>query len=88
MAELAEVKHGYVAHPLRFLQKVLCDGATVPVDETVELALEEPYRTMVIIAMCLGLRVSEILALKWPDFDFEEGTLMITRAPFMEESGA
>ncbi len=41
--------------------------------------LEEPYRTMVIIAMCLGLRVSEILALKWPDFDFEEGTLMITR---------
>jgi integrase len=41
--------------------------------------LEEPYRTMVIIAMCLGLRVSEILALKWSDFDFEEGTLMITR---------
>ena len=41
--------------------------------------LEEPYRTMVIIAMCLGLRVSEILALKWSDFDFEEGTLMIAR---------
>jgi integrase len=41
--------------------------------------LEEPYRTMVTIAMCLGLRVSEILALKWTDFDFEEGTLMITR---------
>jgi integrase len=41
--------------------------------------LEEPYPTMVIIAMCLGLRVSEILALKWSDFDFEEGTLMITR---------
>lgn len=41
--------------------------------------LEEPYLTMVIIAMCLGLRVSEILALKWIDFDFEAGTLMITR---------
>ena len=41
--------------------------------------LEEPYLTMVIIAMCLGLRVSEILALKWTDFDFEAGTLMITR---------
>ena len=41
--------------------------------------LVEPYRTMVTIAMCLGLRVSEILALKWADFDFEEGTLMITR---------
>jgi len=34
---------------------------------------------MVVIAMCLGLRVSEILALKWSDFDFEDGTLMITR---------
>jgi integrase len=41
--------------------------------------LEEPFRTMVVIAMCLGLRVSEILALKWADFDFEDGTLMITR---------
>ena len=41
--------------------------------------LEEPFRTMVVIAMCLGLRVSEILALKWSDFDFEDGTLMITR---------
>lgn len=41
--------------------------------------LNEPFRTMVVIAMCLGLRVSEILALKWSDFDFEEGTLMITR---------
>jgi integrase len=42
--------------------------------------LEEPHRTMVVIAMCLGLRISEILALKWTDFDFEDGTLMITRA--------
>ena len=29
--------------------------------------LDEPFRTMVVIAMCLGLRVSEILALKWSD---------------------
>jgi integrase len=41
--------------------------------------LEKPFRTMVVIAMCLGLRVCEILALKWSDFDFEDGTLMITR---------
>ena len=33
--------------------------------------LKEPYRTMIIIAQCLGLRVSEIVALKWSDFDFE-----------------
>ena len=47
--------------------QLICDG------------LGEPFRTMVVIAMCLGLRVSEILALKWADFDFEDGTLMITR---------
>jgi integrase len=41
--------------------------------------LDEPFQTMVIIAMCLGLRVSEILALQWTDFDFENATLMITR---------
>jgi integrase len=41
--------------------------------------LEEPYRTMITIAMCLGLRVSEILALKWIDFDFEASTLLVTR---------
>lgn len=41
--------------------------------------LDQPYRTMVTIAMCLGLRISEILALKWSDFDFETGTLMVTR---------
>ena len=41
--------------------------------------LDEPFRTMVVIAMCLGLRVKKILALKWSDFDFEDGKLMITR---------
>lgn len=33
--------------------------------------LIEPYRSMVIVAMSLGLRVSELLALKWSDFDFD-----------------
>jgi integrase len=41
--------------------------------------LQYPFRTMVTVAMYLGLRVSEILALKWTDFDFEAGTLMVTR---------
>ncbi len=34
--------------------------------------LREPYKTMVVIAQCLGLRVSEIAALKWEDFDFDK----------------
>jgi len=39
--------------------------------------LKEPYRTMVIVAQCLGLRVSEITGLKWGDFDFDNATLLV-----------
>ena len=42
--------------------------------------LEEPYRTMVITAQCLGLRVNEIVALRWSDFDFEKLTLLVQRS--------
>jgi len=41
--------------------------------------LVEPYKQMVQVAMCLGLRVSEILALKWSDFDFDGLTLQVVR---------
>ena len=40
---------------------------------------DEPYRTMVIVAMCLGLRVSEVLALQWSDIDFGELFMSVTR---------
>jgi integrase len=42
--------------------------------------IREPYRTMVLVAGCLGLRVSEIMALKWSDFDFEALTLLVQRS--------
>jgi len=42
--------------------------------------IKEPYRTMVIVAGCLGLRVSEIVGLQWGDFDFEGNTVMVQRA--------
>jgi len=42
--------------------------------------LPEPYRTMVVVAQCLGLRVSEILALQWQDIHFGELTMRVTRA--------
>jgi integrase len=35
---------------------------------------------MVLIAGCLGLRVSEIVALQWQDFDFPGLTLLIQRS--------
>lgn len=41
--------------------------------------IKEPYRTQVWIAGCLGLRPSEIMPLKWSDFDFENQTLLIGR---------
>ena len=41
--------------------------------------LGEPHRTMVVVAQSTGLRVSEILALKWQDIDFENLTMRVTR---------
>jgi integrase len=40
-------------------------------------ALKDPYRTMAIVAMCTGLRVSEVLALRWEHIDFDEGAMMV-----------
>ena len=34
---------------------------------------------MAVVAQCLGLRVSEILALQWPDINFAELTMRVTR---------
>jgi integrase len=42
--------------------------------------LREPYRTMVLIAGCLGLRAGEIVGLKWSDFDFAKSTLLVQRS--------
>src|SRR5581483_6407660 len=39
--------------------------------------LNDPYRTMVIVAMCTGLRVSEILALSWEHIDFDAGIMFV-----------
>ena len=41
--------------------------------------LPTPYRIMVIVVQCTGLRVSEILALKWLDVDFERLIMRVTR---------
>ncbi len=43
-------------------------------------ALPEPYNLMVLVCGCLGLRVSEVLALKWTDIAWTDGTLQIQRA--------
>ncbi len=41
--------------------------------------LEEPFRTMTVVAACLGLRASEIAGLQWNDFNWEESFVFIQR---------
>lgn len=40
---------------------------------------KEPYRTMVLVAACLGLRFSELIALQWHDVDWAESVIRIRR---------
>lgn len=41
--------------------------------------LPQPHRTMVLVAQCLGLRVNEILGLRWTDLDLERCSIFISR---------
>lgn len=43
-------------------------------------ALAQPCRTIVLIALCFGLRISEILGLRWTDFDFKRSAVLIQRS--------
>jgi integrase len=43
-------------------------------------AIREPYQTMVVLAACLGLRCSELLALHWGDFDWVKSEVRVERA--------
>jgi integrase len=50
-------------------------------DEVVSMlaALEEPCRTLVLVASLTGLRISEVLGLKWEDFSEDGDQLTVTR---------
>jgi len=43
-------------------------------------SIPEPFRIMCIVAMCLGLRVSEILGLRWRDIDWDGLRLAVRQA--------
>jgi integrase len=76
------------------IELVVVKGATkrtrqprsLPVSEFHKLIaeLEEPFKTMAQIAVCFGLRVSELLALQWRDVDWLNGKLKIERAIVMQ----
>ena len=60
------------------------------VDELVKLldAIPEPFRTAVFLAGASGLRVGELLGLKWEDVDFERNVIHIKRSIGREEDWA
>jgi integrase len=41
--------------------------------------LAEPFHTMALLCCCLGLRISECLALKWSDVDWLDGKPLVER---------
>ena len=43
------------------------------------LELQEPYKTMVFLAASTGLRISEIIGLKWSDLDFDTLEIRLSR---------
>ncbi len=71
------------------MELVTIKGATKRVKRTRSLTveefpdlihqLEEPFRTMALVCVCFGLRISECLALKWSDVDWLNGTLSVER---------
>ena|SRR5208282_2706219 len=42
--------------------------------------LTEPYKAMVLVAGCLGLRASELMGLQWGDIDWDNLTVFIRRS--------
>src|ERR1051326_630806 len=41
--------------------------------------LAEPFRSIALMCVCFGLRISECLALKWKDIDWHSGKLRVER---------
>ena len=50
--------------------------------------LEEPYRTMVLLAVLSGLRRGEIFGLRWKYVDFEEGSVTVAECSYEGHASA
>jgi integrase len=49
--------------------------------------LQDPFRTMALVCVCFGLRISECLALKWSDVDWLNGRLHVQRSIVSQRVG-
>lgn len=80
---------GYIPTQRNPMELVRIKGATKrtrqPRSLTVEefqrliCKLEEPFRTIALVCVCFGLRISECLALRWSDVDWLNGVLCVER---------
>lgn len=80
---------GYVTVQRNPMELVTIKGATkrmhqprsLTVEEFRKLVqqLEQPFRTMALVCVCFGLRISECLALRWSDVDWLNCTLRVER---------
>src|SRR5262245_43676245 len=63
--------------------------AILTVDELVKLlsAIPEPFRTAVFLDGASGLRVGELLGLKWADVDFKKSVIKISRSIVKQKNG-
>jgi integrase len=78
------VEYGYLqANPARgvkFPQKGLKENPAMIEGESLVKLLDElgePYRTMVQLIAATGLRIGELLALRWSALDLDIGTLAV-----------
>ena len=83
------MEYGYLqANPARgvkFPQKGLKEKPSIIVGEDLARLLKqlnEPYRTTVSLIAATGLRIGELLALRWSALDLEGGTLAVRESVF------
>lgn len=62
---------------------------SLTVDEFQKLLahLDEPFRSMALVCVCFGLRISEALGLKWSDVDWINGALQVQRSAVRQRVG-
>jgi integrase len=83
------MEYGYLqvnrARGVKFPQKGLKEKPAIIVGEDLARLLKqlnEPYRTMVSLIAATGLRIGELLALRWSALDLEGGTLAVRESVF------
>jgi integrase len=77
----------YQANPMGFVRvrdvsKRVRQSVVLTIDQFRQVLehIPEPYRTMCVVAGCLGLRISEVLGLQWRDFNWETRQVQILRS--------